>query len=72
MGGAQWAATGSRITVTHPQHPSQRHAMFIYEEGLSPADPVPGERVLKRHLGLLRSQLNPAKSYKHEESTSDT
>lgn len=22
---------GNRIRVTHPQYPSQRHAMFIYE-----------------------------------------
>jgi hypothetical protein len=27
----KWTATGSRITVAHPQYPSQQHQMFIYE-----------------------------------------
>lgn len=27
----EWTATGSRITVAHPQYPAQRHAMSIYE-----------------------------------------
>jgi len=27
----EWTATGSRITVAHPQYPAQRHVMFIYE-----------------------------------------
>jgi len=26
-----WTATGSRITVAHPQYPAQRHQMLIYE-----------------------------------------
>ena len=28
---AEWAATGDRITVAHPQYPSQRHVMSVYE-----------------------------------------
>ena len=27
----EWTATGSRITVAHPQYPAQRHTMFVYE-----------------------------------------
>jgi len=33
----EWIATGGRITVAHPQYPSQRHVMFTYEvAGSSP------------------------------------
>ena len=28
---AEWTATGSRITVAHPQYPGQRHVMWVYE-----------------------------------------
>jgi hypothetical protein len=27
----EWTSTGSRITVAHPQYPSQRHVMLVYE-----------------------------------------
>jgi hypothetical protein len=27
----EWTATGTRITVAHPQYPSQRHVMSVYE-----------------------------------------
>lgn len=28
---AEWTATGSRITVAHPQYPRERHVMRVYE-----------------------------------------
>lgn len=28
---AEWTATGSSVTVAHPQYPSQRHVMSVYE-----------------------------------------
>ena len=34
---ATWVSTRGRITVAHPQYPSQRHTMFTYEiSGLNP------------------------------------
>jgi hypothetical protein len=62
---------------SHHSHPpsvpvAATRDVHLRGDGLSPADPVRGGRVLKRHLGLLRSQLNPAESYNHEESSGDT
>lgn len=28
---AEWTSTHGRVTVSHPQHPSERHVMFTYE-----------------------------------------
>jgi hypothetical protein len=37
----EWTPTGSRIMVTHPQYPSQRHTMFIYKvTGPTPTPPI--------------------------------
>lgn len=34
----EWASTGERITVAHPQYPAQRHVMSVYEvAGSDPA-----------------------------------
>lgn len=32
----EWVATGDEVMVAHPQHPTQRHTMMVYE--LSGAD----------------------------------
>jgi hypothetical protein len=57
----QWTATGSRISVTHPQYPSQRHQMSIYEvTGSVPPVRFAAGEFSNGVWGFYVPKLNPA------------